>query len=224
MMQLDFWNDDRKLKTAITTISKARLKRYLHCEKDRERAALRLYFWNIRLSQSLYLPLQCWEIALRNKVHHYLCTKYDEAWPYHPKFRRILKKSEERKLSEAIERQIKKRGPQPHSDHLVADLSLGFWIALLGKNYNQAFGWTRTMKRKIFCHGSSSEIDVLRQQCRELLDLRNRDAHHEPIFHMKLPLLRHDLGELMRGLCPVTYGYMQKACNFEDIWHDRPVS
>ena len=221
-MQLDFWHDSSAQNMALETISKMRLKRYLRVTKNNNQDAIKLYFWNTELSQSLYLSLQCWEIALRNKINNYLCTKFQRNWPYDRKLYNILDNWERKKLEETKDRQKHKRRDTLQTDHIVADLSLGFWIALLGKKYTQPFGWHTNMHVHLFTYGENLSPNFIRQKSAQLLILRNRVAHHEPIFHLNLPPQRAALGALMKSLCPITHGYVEKACSFDGVWHNRP--
>ena len=56
----------------------------------------------------------------------------------------------------------------------------------------------------------------------DLLELRNRVAHHEPIFHLPLDEWRKDLDYILNGLCGSTSNYMSSACIFSDIWNNKP--
>ena len=58
--------------------------------------------------------------------------------------------------------------------------------------------------------------------CNGLLDLRNRVAHHEPIFHLPLDLMRKNLERLLNGMCGATANYMSSACSFSAIWNAKP--
>jgi hypothetical protein len=90
--------------------------------------AVKLYQWNAKVSQSLYIYLQTWEICLRNKLNDFLSWKYGIDWP-HDETRAVrqLKSNEQKRLKETIERQRREREvPHPSTSTIVADLSAGF--------------------------------------------------------------------------------------------------
>ncbi|ASO18613.1 hypothetical protein FHR81_003021 [Actinoalloteichus hoggarensis] len=54
-------------------LSEARFAPYLAAAGGDEAAALRLYWWNVRVSEAFYPSLHCLEVALRNALHDRLC-------------------------------------------------------------------------------------------------------------------------------------------------------
>ena len=221
-MQTDFWNNHLNLQNYIATIGKPRLSKYFHIARGNAHHALQLYHWNIKLSQSLYLPLQCWEIALRNRMNDFLCSKFGQKWHLQKETKRILYPRDIARLDQALKRQQQKLQKLPSADQITSDLSAGFWVALLGARYHQAFRWQSNMRRCIFNDISSLDIKWARQSCDDLLALRNRVAHHEPIFHLDLLQHRAALGQLMAGLCAATHAYVEDACTFTHVWQERP--
>lgn len=226
--------DQDLIKSFRATLSEARFRRYLRDSQDDEMDAIRLYRWNSLLSQALYLPLQTWEVALRNKLNLYLCSKFSARWPHNESARRQLKSSEMRKLTESIARQrVNRASDDVSTDSIVADLSAGFWVALLSKGYEVPFTWRRDL-RKVFSGNPIFERDRAYRACSGLLDLRNRVAHHEPIYHFDLPTMRADLDILTMSLCRGSHALARDGqslaesqtssnTSFAAIWTDRPV-
>jgi hypothetical protein len=50
--------------------------------KGNKITALSMYHWNTELSQAMYLSVQIWEVALRNRLNTFLERKYGAEWPY----------------------------------------------------------------------------------------------------------------------------------------------
>lgn len=222
-MQAIFLEDEAKVNAFVQAISKPRLSKYLQETTGNLRQALLLYHWNSQLSQALYLPLQSWEIALRNKLNSFLCYKYDEHWPHNPKAVRNLTHKDRKRLQTTIDRQSIERSTQyPETNHIVADLSAGFWVSQLGKSYAVPYVWQSNLKFRVFTNDHALTRNVASEICDDLLDLRNRVAHHEPIFHLPLGELRKDLDEVLNALCASTAAYMASACSFSDIWDNPP--
>lgn len=221
-MQAVFLDDEQQVNAFVETVSKARLSRYLQQSGGDIRQALRLYHWNSQLSQALYLPLQSWEISLRNKLNAFFIFKYSARWPYDSRAKRNFIGGDRAKLDEAIKRQEDASGGTATTDEIVADLSAGFWVSQLGASYAAQYGWKHNIKWRVFPNDHSIDRDAADAICTDLLDLRNRVAHHEPILHLPLDLLRADLDKVLKGMCTATAAYMASACSFSDIWNNPP--
>lgn len=111
----------------------------------------------------------------------------------------------------------------PTNDQIVADLSAGFWVSQFGLDYAAQYGWTNNLKFRIFTNDHSIGRQYADDACNDLLELRNRVAHHEPIYHLDLAALRNALDVLLVGMCGATANYMASACSFEAIWNARPI-
>lgn len=221
-MQPIFVEDEQKVKMFISTISKPRLTRYLKEANGNNGHALLLYHWNSLLSQCLYLHLQMWEISLRNKMNSFLCWKYGPRWFEDARALRAFGKADNEKLSKTILRQLQNRKSSLTVDQIVADLSAGFWVSLLSARYDVPFTWRYNLTGRVFTHGQPIERQEASDTCGRLLDLRNRVAHHEPIFHLDLVALRTDLERILESLCSATQEYLKSTCSFEDVWASRP--
>src|SRR5690606_15102710 len=109
-MQQQYLQNPEILACFINSLSRERFHRYLRAAEQGAIEAISLYLWNIRVSQSLYVYLQSWEICLRNRIDTFLRWKHGEDWPYASRFLRNLKGDDRRRLTEAIERQKQNRG------------------------------------------------------------------------------------------------------------------
>jgi hypothetical protein len=103
----------------------------------------------------------------------------------------------------------------------MADLSAGFWGSLLTKSYDIPFSGHYNLAR-IFPNLPRPDRAAIAAQCAGLLKLRNRVAHHEPVFHLDLPVLRQDLAALTAGMCSSVAAYVGVACTFEAVWRKHP--
>ncbi|WP_405448070.1 hypothetical protein [Streptomyces erythrochromogenes] len=141
-------------------------------------AAARLYWWNIEVSGALYGPLHCLELSLRNALHSVLTAAYGRAdwWvtaPLNAQGARLVVKAE---------RKCGRRGAAATPDGVVAQLSFGFWVALVsgGSAYDRLF-WVPNV-HKAFPHLDRPRR-VLYEDLSSLVGLRNRIMHHEPVHH-----------------------------------------
>lgn len=172
-------------------LSEDRFRPYLDASHGDAVKASHLYAWNTAASAALYGPLQGVEVALRNGVNVRLTARFGVDW-----FDRLDATLAIGCLDRISDAKRKVRGHKGAmtSGRLVASLPFGFWVSLLGPGGRRTDGrranyemtlW-RPCLRLVFAHHESlsrkrahAELDALRK-------LRNRVAHHEPIFRRNL--------------------------------------
>jgi hypothetical protein len=158
-----------------------------------------------------------WEIALRNRINDFLIYKYGSRWPFNQRLTRNLKSADRTRLDEAINRQAQQRGVRwPSTDSIVADLSAGFWVSLLTKSYDVPFSWRYNITR-VFPNCGQPNRESLWQACDRLLKIRNRVAHHEPIFHFVMPDMCNDLETIIGYLCQHAKKYVTLNSDLQKI-------
>jgi hypothetical protein len=142
-------------------------------------AAWRLYMWNIEISAAFYPLLHFVEITLRNALHRELGTRFGRAdwWSVAP-----LNEHGQRLVKEAEEKVAAPRSPQ-NSEDLITKLTFGFWVSLVSQAYDRSL-WVPALHHA-FPHYRGRR-DALHAELREVLWLRNRVMHHEPIHRCDL--------------------------------------
>ncbi|KQT87123.1 hypothetical protein ASG48_17315 [Aurantimonas sp. Leaf443] len=184
--------------------------------------AVELYQWNAKLGQSLYIYLQGWEIRLRSKLNGFLVWKYIANWPYDERAPRQMNASDRRRLQEARQRQEMQRSVQAApTSAIVADLSAGFWVSQLSGSYRIPYVWRHNLPR-VFPHDRVLDAKDAWAICNDLLILRNRVAHHEPILQLPLDRRMRDLKRVVAAMCPATQAYCEASCSFDAVWRARP--
>lgn len=103
----------------------------------RENVAVSLYLWNVAIGQAFHFPLQCVEIALRNAISSALREKLGADWWSARLGRDVLGVDRCVDIDKAAHRLRRKYGVEPHGDQIVASLMLGFWAAMLKRQYNE---------------------------------------------------------------------------------------
>ena len=204
-------------------MSVPRFQRYLEdCNGD-EAEAIRLYQWNSLLSQSLYIYVQSWEICLRNKLNDFLVWRFGSDWPYdQTRAVRVMKGNDKRRLEETLARQEASRNACPvPTSVVVADLSAGFWVSLLSSSYDVPYAWRYNLQR-IFSNDQALDRQAAWEICDNTLVLRNRIAHHEPIFHLPLESNYRDLQRIVIAMCPGTFAFANANCTFREVLSRRP--
>ena len=89
---------------------------------------MELYAWNTVVSGAFYEPLQGLEIALRNALHGQLTRCYGEAWYDNPEAGLDIGTLE--RIAKA-RTDLARVGQVPTPSRVVAELTFGFWVALL---------------------------------------------------------------------------------------------
>ena len=170
-----------------TAFSSRRIDRYLCESRGDGAAALRLYTWNAAVSAAFYGPLHGLEVTLRNAMYRCLAERYGTQWYEDPATG--LDQSALTKIDEARWR-AGRRGKEPDANRIVAELTFGFWVWLTsrggklssGQNADYEKTLWRPALRHAFPHASSLNRRQAYHALHGLLVLRNRIAHHEPIF------------------------------------------
>jgi hypothetical protein len=153
------------------------------------------YLYNIEISSEVNKAIHILEVVLRNQLSH----KWNDFlgcddWPMNKqgipvsfKFNRM-----HQKIDEAISR----IGGKRKNGKVIAELSFGFWvhlfdskfdvqnIKLIQKIFPQRAQWDKALTK---------EIQNIRIDFQTINELRNRVAHHEPIFHQKDLDQKYDL-------------------------------
>ncbi|UWZ60180.1 hypothetical protein Daura_48565 [Dactylosporangium aurantiacum] len=184
---------DNNDKWVYDVLSEARLAPYLaDCGGD-VAAAWHLHAWNIRISAAFFPVLQFVEVALRNKLNRELSARFGRAnwWSVAP-----LNEHGERLVKHALEKVSAPFSSQSAND-VVAKLTFGFWVSLISQTYDRTL-WVPALHRA-FPHYRGRR-DVLHAELRQVLGLRNRVMHHEPIH-------RHDLAASHATIYRL-FGYM----------------
>jgi hypothetical protein len=215
-------------------LSQPRFDRYLiECNGDEERA-LQLYEWNIRVGHAFLRDASHFEIALRNaydqaimkKWHHRLHWLLDPSSPVRRPLWRTVKGKRldvnapnRSSIFEAIR---KAGGKTATPNRLVSQLSFGFWANLADSAHEQDlwipylyYAWPKGTAR--------SKID---QVTHVIASLRNRIAHHEPVFTATgNRSLMHVHPMMIQFLCQLNKDvgkYTRKTSSFTQVVIQRP--
>ncbi|MGQ0824577.1 MAG: hypothetical protein ACT4OX_06035 [Actinomycetota bacterium] len=161
-----------------STLSAERFDRYLGATGGNEVAACQLYTWNTAVSAALYGPLQACEIAVRNAVDTELSRRYGRAWFDQP----TLLGADELRISRDAQDGIRRRGAAITLGAVVAELGFGFWVGLFARRHDATL-WRSSLFRAFSPRPPRADVF---EKLDRLRTLRNRVAHHEPIFQRDL--------------------------------------
>jgi hypothetical protein len=77
--------DKAEIEALEQALSLERFARYLAWAAGDRSRAIALYTLNTRLSESLYIPIQMLEIALRNRIHAVMSAALHDHWYNEPR-------------------------------------------------------------------------------------------------------------------------------------------
>jgi hypothetical protein len=146
-------------------------------------AALRLYRWNVELSAALMVPIHLCEITVRNAASDAIEAVYGARWPWSPGLRQALTNP----LHGYRPRQDLIETASAHSTagKVIAELKFAFWESIFTSRHDTRLWGTHL--RRVFPNADQTiSVEQVRGDVRARLGyiriLRNRIAHHEPIF------------------------------------------
>ena len=126
-------NKDNRINAITQAISQQRLQKFLSHSGDDFEKALKLYEQNMRVSADIFPIISCFEICLRNKIHDTMQQDYGVDWLINPKTP-LTNESREKieKVRDRLPKNKMNDTPSEYMGRIVAGLSLGFWVVLLG--------------------------------------------------------------------------------------------
>jgi hypothetical protein len=201
-------------------ISHVRLTKYLLAAGFNNSRALDLYRWNAYVGECLHFPLQITEIAVRNRAHAALTAQYDINWHLDKKFLAILAPESGADINTAT-RRLKNRLDAFVSDDLVAALSLGFWVTILEPRYFKDI-WRHHLKATFPHLPAGRAYKSIHTRAREILSLRNRVAHHEPLIGRDLSKEHANIIEFVSWICPHTAEWIKRHSYVDNALRQRP--
>ncbi|WP_216643773.1 Abi family protein [Vibrio sp. B1Z05] len=203
----------------INTISSDRLnsyRSYFHLNSDEE--CLGLYLWNDALSASFFKLISIFEVALRNTIHRELSHQFnahrqqghafDNDWYEYlitlgqlkPKTVDMIRKVthfQSRGRGRRNRNQLIAKNPAPTPGKVIAAQSFGFWGFLINDtSSNNSIDWQSALFKGLKGHfalhstyWSQNALEDFLMRLSQVNELRNRIAHHEPIW--KFTQIKH---------------------------------
>ena len=204
----------------INSLSERRLSTYERATNgDRYRASI-LYIWNARVAAAFFLPLQCAEVCLRNRVAAGIAECYGPEWWDEPTFRSGLNGKTISNLDTEVGR-LAGQKQRVDGDQVIASLSFGFWVYMLTGSFNIPI-WSRQLRKQFPSLPPVVNREQLRKQADAALKLRNRISHHEPIIGLDLPAKHDEVIRLIAWMCPATHDWLQPHLTFDQVFRERP--
>jgi hypothetical protein len=154
------------------------------------------------------------EVALRNRVHTVMGEKHGPDWIVQEAL--LLGDHQPGQVREAV-KGLLDDGKDATPNRIVAALTLGFWTAVVGRVYENAWqqGLHRVARRE---DGRGFARKDLAAPLMRIRNLRNRIAHHEPIIYSDLHKTHEQMLQLITWLSPPaaewcrTHGRFPRVC------------
>lgn len=172
-------------------------------------AALLLYAWNAEVSGALLSPLHVCEVVIRNAVADALEALYGPRWPWSPTFERSLPDPVQgyspRRDLQSARRAVHTTGK------VIPELKFVFWQKMFTGRYDNRI-WDQHLRRVLPNLDPAQSVAALRASIYTDLEcvrrLRNRIAHHEPIFTRALGADYQTILGLVTHRCAVTAAWL----------------
>ncbi|MFD3705435.1 hypothetical protein ACFWUP_20030 [Nocardia sp. NPDC058658] len=185
--------------------------------------ALALYGWNARVSAALMLPSHFAEVTTRNAVSEGLTAVYGVDWPWNATFTGSLPS----KTGPAYNPQkdlVATRKRHATTGSVVTELKFAFWQSMFTSRHDVRV-WDGQIIA-LFPNASGIAARQLRGQVYTDLDavrkLRNRVAHHEPVFNRNLGEDLSRLLELIELRCGPTAAWVRSMEGVGALLTQRP--
>ena len=202
---------------AITAaLSAPRMSRFVAaCANDASRA-VELYRWNAEVSAAFMVPMHICEVVLRNAIAGTIQEVYGPNW-YLPgtAFERSLPKPKTG-YSPSRDLSISRKG-QPTAGKVIPELKFMFWVSMVTARHDARL-WTPYIKKYFpSLPARSAPRDgrrMLHGRLEEIRKLRNRIAHHEPIFDRALAQDYSRIIDVISWTSPAATSWL---CTFEKV-------
>lgn len=223
MIVKEFILNDDILSALTASLSPERFATYLTASGGDHEKAIRLYTWNTGVSAAFYGPLQGLEVAVRNAMHRELSTQYGADW-YDNAACRLDSHTLNR--IDSAKNSLMRGGYPVDPPHVVAELSFGFWVSMLGPGGRGSSRDTRKRNYEMTLwrpalHKAFPHVRIARAAAHKPLDFlrtfRNRIAHHEPIFDRHLKADYDSILTIAGWICPNTREWIAHHSRVEDL-------
>ena len=166
-------------------MSSARMSRYLTACGGDTRKSMTLYRLNLKLSQEMFTIVSCFEVSLRNAIDENYVLSHGAHWLKDAQRPGGMFMVNSCRVSRGIitNNLNRTRANYTHAK-LLAEMDFGFWRYMFAQPQYYAGG--QSLMRIFPLKPRSSRLQQYNQryvfnELKQINDLRNRIAHHEPI-------------------------------------------
>jgi hypothetical protein len=155
------------------------------CGQDID-AALALYQWNMEISSAFMIPLHVFEVVVRNAVVEAIENVHGHGWAWNQGFIKSLPSASSGYNPSLNMLQTARK--HSTTGKVVAELNFIFWQKMFTKRHDVRI-WQPHLHSAfpyMAFHNCAVSRKNIHDKIEQVRKLRNRIAHHEPIFHRNL--------------------------------------
>lgn len=160
-------------------------------------SALMLYAWNAQVSAAMLAPLHLCEVVIRNAVADAVASVYGPQWPWSPGFHQSLPNPA--RGYNPRQDLVAARAGKTTTGKVIPELKFAFWQTMFTSRFDARL-WVPHLRVVMPHLDQTKAVGQLRK-------LRNRIAHHEPIF-------RRNLGDDFQKI----HDLVAFRCGFNAAW------
>ncbi len=203
------------------TLAAARLGRYMPAAQGNKHLALRLYVWNARLCEALYLPLQFAEVSGRNAISVPVVKRFGATWFDEDKFRNILPERWRETLSNTVRKEKGKRGHSFTANHVIAALPFGFWVHLMARSCDKQL-WATGVRVAFPLARAVDTRETIHARLEKMRTVRNDVMHHFAVFDKGPKAEADNARYLVNLVCGDTDWLIGQLSTIDRVINDRP--
>lgn len=197
--------------------------------------AIGLYSWNAQISAAFMYPLHLCEVVIRNAVSEALAIAHGPRWPWDQGFLLSLPQPAGQNLFRPRDAVVSaadkatrsaRGGTIPSTDKAIAEMSFAFWESMFTKRFDPGI-WQNQLMTLFPNTLPGMQYFSLRAEIYQALGtlrkLRNRIAHHEPIFSRPLEAEFLMIERLIRYRCNDTADWLLQTQEVQRLLSLKPI-
>lgn len=185
------------------------------------------YQWNLRLAEAMLPSLNYIEVGLRNAVNCVVGGIYGTDWLLTPPQQVQFSPDDLRQIEDIKADILKHKGRPASHDDVLAQLNFGFWVAMFQKKHIAGV-WSRGKNPLADVFPTMPVISRTREliftRLHKVKALRNRIAHHEPIWKQTPSAIEvhQDCVDLIHAISPAAADELAKIDRFVSVYTAGP--
>lgn len=201
-----------------TALSSVRLRPYLRTVNGQLEPAIRLYELNLCICTAIYPSLHIFEITFRNQIDRALQEQYGRHW-----YKSGILRQPAQSFIEKAKDTVRRQGRPLTRHRIISELTLGFWISLITRKKYQQTVFNKCIK-DIFPYALATERnfkELAPQLPINILYLRNRVFHHEPIWQRTYHVSsKHQyIYKILNWMSPDVLEWLKTQDDFLQVYH-----
>lgn len=192
-------------------------------------SAISLYGWNATVSSAFLHPLHICEVVIRNAVSDALSQNFGANWPWNIGFVGSLPcqvgRFRPRNEVKTVARSVGNKA-NPSTGKVLAEMKFAFWEHLFTARYQPTI-WNSQIQI-VFPHAPTGMQPhqiraAIHTRLVQIRALRNRIAHHEPIFNRNLHADLSQIEDIVSYRCTHTTDWLRQGQMVRFILGHRPI-